>query len=1235
MNDPQSLLTRLIEYLNSSGVAVETGIAVNLQQLFRVAKISSAEDLHRQRFLLGSAVAKSEKQQKDFYSLLDHFIALEAESPASVSPNKKTGARINRNAIFLALSICAIPVLVLLAFVFYPRTSSIRESPGKSDTIKSDVPVIHGADSCALNPGLILPSKPYAQIPLTFTVTADNTLCIDHCIWSFGDNSKTRTTALDTIVHTYADTGNYKITLVAFNWQGEQNSVVADLHVTGKDSLFHIPLYGDLIPLRQTGLPPETKPHHDLAILLSGILSLLLLLPLFFTLIRFNFKKGRLEPIFHEKYRGSESLTAPYSYSSAQENKNIAPENTIDDLAHLLKRSEYTGRMEFDIPLTLRHTSHKAGFPDIVFSETTNKPDYLVLIDLDSGQSQQAILFEELLNRLEKRQMRFERFWFRGSMHTCYNKTWPKGISIDRLAERFGALRLIIYGKGYSLLNDSTSNGFVSWAPKVLSHWKHKAIVTSVHRSNWGEEERQLLELLPLYPANLRGQLLMAQVFHSGRTQLYREDRSKDIPVAFYDDVRLYKACFNENIHLLTWLYALSVPEKVDWNSTLLVGKIVEQHCSPGERLITYENLLLLTSVEWLQTGSLSPAHRDELLKALNELENGATIIRAIRTELLRVLREDTTVNEKSAAAHEKRIHETLLAYQLANKKQKEDLFMELEYLKQNGFISNFEGELENRKNRFGPFKLLNGLGRAAALAALPIFIVLSLSRNWITAQLPDVWVDKDTVTIDSLTYYNNLAVEGMLRAEQEGKPYDSKTSFCLSKMLAYLHSSNLNGQNRHDTAAYNFMYANYRVGLSYYQQKNWRKAIYYIEFASYFDTMVYPENSITRYMQYMSNHAEAVSSYYLSKDSSDTYRASMYLNRAKFFNQYLISRNFYETYPDKVNNLYTLLSGHRVPTPLPPGGQQLAKKFSLSISAADESGQLLKDPVIVVKDWNGNLFYPSRDSLAQGWYYISISYQGNLPAGAWAERIRDTTFFLSENTQLKILCRKKTCSLTVYFADTLSRPVNGRAAFDSAFVKVTSPNREGTSFSSLNTIMPAYYGGRFALPADGYYHISLVGSKKLTCEADIYLDKDMVQEITCTEKIGFTLPPVIRKNKDSLYSDSLEKENTRKAARLDSLKKWEQFDSLMVKYNQFVRYKDKKNRHLIALEIDSLFPEKINVYEHSELGMTITRVIVINGDEIGDYVRKSYGWGTYYFKNGVQISESTFNFETHNKAPR
>ncbi len=63
--------------------------------------------------------------------------------------------------------------------------------------------------------------------------------------------------------------------------------------------------------------------------------------------------------------------------------------------------------------------------------------------------------------------------------------------------------------------------------------------------------------------------------------------------------------------------------------------------------------------------------------------------------------------------------------------------------------------------------------------------------------------------------------------------------------------------------------------------------------------------------------------------------------------------------------------------------------------------------------------------------------------------------------------------------------------------------------------------------------------------------------------------------------------------------------------------------------EIAKTYPQGLTQIEEKDGGTTTVKRIVVIGEHGFIYTKKVYSWGTFYFKDGVQISEGTFNYET------
>jgi hypothetical protein len=73
----------------------------------------------------------------------------------------------------------------------------------------------------------------------------------------------------------------------------------------------------------------------------------------------------------------------------------------------------------------------------------------------------------------------------------------------------------------------------------------------------------------------------------------------------------------------------------------------------------------------------------------------------------------------------------------------------------------------------------------------------------------------------------------------------------------------------------------------------------------------------------------------------------------------------------------------------------------------------------------------------------------------------------------------------------------------------------------------------------------------------------------------------------------------------------------------------DPKNKDEYINELVKKYPQGVTSSSNTEEGTTIETRVVIVGSKGWKYQKKMYNFGTYYFKDGVQISEQTYNYET------
>lgn len=865
--------------------------------------------------------------------------------------------------------------------------------------------------TCMVEPGFSVSNdeKPNINAEIRFTNTSAGK-CITRYEWEFNDNTRAeKKPVTDTLplVHRFTEQGTYDVTLKAFT-ADTFFEYTRQLIISDKNEI--IPL-AEFQPLQKSNETVTQLRHHRYGLTIL-LLVLLLLLPLLFILLRFYYRKKQLNRLFGKHYHPQQAATAPYAFKTESGDAGVRSDKTLSELAFRLRQPEKNDQLQFDIYDTIAHTIQHAGFPKIIFDEENLQPEYLVIADAGSGRNQQAELFKKLLETLGMYRVNMVVFYYSGSMEMLFSNTHPEGIPLSRVAVQYSRARLLVYSDGYNLLHEHTSDGFVTWAAKLFSTWKHRALLTPVPRYNWDEDERQLLQLFRVYPASLYGHLLMAGDFMRNKYQFVPRKNAVPALHPFTGNLRHYKKYISRpgDALLYRWLLALSVPEQVNWENTLLVGKAVEaRYCGPNEQLLTFDNLLRITAIDWLQQGQLSPKHRAELYHELQQEPDAEALQRDINRELL-VQTEKTDPPENSAAALSKKIQLALLRYQLRDKNAGTHEEQELHYLQQQGLLGRFANtEVVKETRGYTRFKPRRDFWVRMLGFSIMIAGAFFLFRNPLLTFTEKITGTKPkTVTVtDSLAYFNNRAAQHM-----NADPDASNVIYA----ARFLDSAKKYDTGKDDTLTYNMMLNAYRKGLYLYKDYKFQAAAKVLRDST---LTGYSGNAAGTLAQNLL-HAEGVCCYYVSKDTigfvrdnsslqpensswtgdfkkSPFYAAfRRYRERAVELNKKLKASSFYITYPNGDENLEVLLKSSNA---------DLQKEmYLLTVLPADAS----TNPLLSIKNAQGK-------ELKSGYNNISLS----LPGGTYrikakyAESTFDTLIRLTGN--MKVLTRRESSEPDYY----------------------------------------------------------------------------------------------------------------------------------------------------------------------------------------------------------------------------
>lgn len=329
----------------------------------------------------------------------------------------------------------------------------------------------------------------------------------------------------------------------------------------------------------------------------------------------------------------------PYDLPFPDETPDLKAEEALLDLAQGMQNPLTGQRQELDVHNTLYETVRSGGFPSLQFKNRSHVPEYMVLIDESGPSSAQSGLFEQLMKLLQEEGVAIHLWTFRNDPRFCYS---PQGkeMSLDALATRLGAHRLIVFGKGTGMM-DPMTRGLADWVEQSFASWEERILLTPEPVDSWSIREDALKTYFRLLPADMATQegLLEALLeedhpdFSALQGELLvRRQAESSMEAIDLDDPEEMQDFLGDV--LFEWVAATAVLPEPSWEMTLHIGKTLQEreqarvpigiqgndalHIGREGNLISYPNLLKLTRLPHFQQGEMSESLREELLDRLD-----------------------------------------------------------------------------------------------------------------------------------------------------------------------------------------------------------------------------------------------------------------------------------------------------------------------------------------------------------------------------------------------------------------------------------------------------------------------------------------------------------------------------------------------------------------------------------------------------------------------------------------
>ncbi|WP_173002929.1 PKD domain-containing protein [Chitinophaga sp. SYP-B3965] len=832
------LLLYLRSMLELAGFHMDAATSIKLEKLLRFYNVRNAGELVAMKYKLAPLFVTNAEEQERFYRVIE---SLQERTPGLIADFKQfddadTHQGKNRLIPFLRKHKYSLLMLVLMAGALYIQdTTTAPATPDKKQAdstimaaatpVESNdtVNVMQGKEDCNIQPSFHynIEASTDNKFHVTFTNTTYDTLhCTDRYVWDWGDGSTATFSMMapDEITHIYTQTGQYTVKLKVFDKNGVTATAARELHL--------VAIISTRLPDLQLTLAEEAYDRTPLfwaiAILLSAaITGLLLCLALVIQKLIKRAQQRKITRSFDLNTR----RTGKTNFTFKDKSHYISFAGVKESIRTVFTTGDSFRRNTIDVPNTIYHTIRKGGFPTPKMKKQKSYQEFIVLIDLGSALNQQSILFDTLLHCIRERGIHCNRYYYRQDPFlVSERKDMQQPFPISSLYRQYGHFSLLIFGTGYGLLTPVHHAAMEQEAPaaRYLQMWRKRALITPVMRNNWSSPEKALFNILPLYPSGIAGLLRALQELDTSSRQIFpREDNNLPYtPFPLENDISQYESFFSTDRRLLMWLYALSLADQPDWNITLAIGKALErmwelQNNSP---LVTYSNLLLLTSVEWMQTGILNAAHRGEMMAQLRQEEEGEMIIRTAAKAIM-ALYSEVKPEEGSVLYLQKKINETIL-YQWLN----DDKPQTLSFLQKHDLLDNFTARELAARLKKANTSFIRRMPRLTAAIAIVIILQLTATDTYFPAT-PD-WIKRTfpaSVEVDSLVYYNNEACYAMLLPNELLTNRVVYADTLLDKAKTFNDTSRLINQNkkilRYKTGRYLFTTGNYLAALTQFKE--------------------------------------------------------------------------------------------------------------------------------------------------------------------------------------------------------------------------------------------------------------------------------------------------------------------------------------------------------------------------------------------------------------------------------
>jgi hypothetical protein len=529
---------------------------------------------------------------------------------------------------------------------------TIHYQTPEEDTIQRDTIYV-----CDPSPHIHPSSSPYfVGLPVTFMDTLSPEKEI---IWSIDDGREFIRTKNKPLIYTFKTSGTHNVTAKYVGQSCDHTTLFYKREFEVEERNVYWIQAEELPPVNTQESKKRLRPFFW--IILSAILLIVILLWLLYF---FWDKISKWKVI--KKYFDNEYITAsdrqeieadldsllqggdpPFELEFPNQNKHIRNDEQLKSFISKLKFYNYSDRLKLNIDKTIRDSIQQRGQLNLSYEQLKFKKSFFILIEDSYKETIQTQLFQYLISRMLESQLNVDVYYYFDNPTEVYS-TYPEAsIPLSQIQDQYFNSACILIGNGFTFL-DKNQAGIHPQYREIFSFWESRILITPIPSNDWSINENILKRFFHILPADMVGLLDTINLVRNTDYNSSFDPKkylSYSLKYLVLEDIKVLKDYLNDPI-LFEWISSLAVYPRMTWELILCTGRIIEE--LHHTQILTYENLLKIIRISWIQQEEFPTRLRLDLLKSI-PIETEL----AVREGLIHLL-ENTPSALSEMAAQEK-----------------------------------------------------------------------------------------------------------------------------------------------------------------------------------------------------------------------------------------------------------------------------------------------------------------------------------------------------------------------------------------------------------------------------------------------------------------------------------------------------------------------------------------------------------------------------------------------------